>query len=275
MEYYYPYNADMNRLSEQNLTMQRFGHASVLMADGRILIAGGISRSSNPLSSTEVFDPYTRRFESGPQLEEKRSFAAAALLNNSVYICGGSRGFRRLSSCERLSATDSTQIQPMNESRSSLAMVAFKNKLYAFGGLDVKERVLVWLSSVESYEPNKDLWSYAKPMSIPRVQSAASVLGNRIFVCGGLTNGDVPLKSCERYDRSENKWETIANMTKARRGHRLVTVNGRIFALGGYPPEKSVEMYDPINDEWSSQPQLIQERSLFSGVVLPGMFGNR
>ncbi len=85
----------------------RWAHTTVLMPDGRILFAGGFGCSDRPLSSTEVFDPYTERKEPGPRMRKNRSFAAAALLNNAIYICGGCptkqcNGY--LSSCERVTA---------------------------------------------------------------------------------------------------------------------------------------------------------------------------
>ncbi len=120
--------------------------------------------TDSSLSSTELFDPYMKRNEPGPQLEEKRLFAAAALLNNSVYICGGTPWWETSSyaTCEWLNVSQATKIHSMQAKRSGLAMVAFENKLYAFGG---KENTTV-LSSVECYDPSKDFWTDVKAMSI-------------------------------------------------------------------------------------------------------------
>ncbi len=88
IEYYCLDGANMNRRSEQPVAMRRYAHTSTLMSDGRILIAGGIRPIYELLSSTQVFDPYTGRYESGPQLEDLRSYAAAALLNDSATTGG-------------------------------------------------------------------------------------------------------------------------------------------------------------------------------------------
>ncbi len=103
------------------------------------------------------------------------------------------------------------------------------------------------------------------------------MLGNRIYVCGGEDQDRRPLHSCERYDPAENKWEAIGNMTEARMGYRLVTADGRLYALGGYYPypsaATSVEMNDPIEDKWSPHlPDLLHQRRLSSAVVLPGIY---
>ncbi len=119
----------------------------------------------------------------------------------------------------------------MNEKRDRLAMAAFKNKLYAFGGYGGKKGTpRKYLSSVETYDPNNDSWSDRNPMSTARESLAASVLGNRIYVCGGRNGLHIDLNSCERYDPEEDKWKAIANMMEGRTGHSLVTVNGRLYA---------------------------------------------
>ncbi len=160
----------------------------------------------------------------------------------------------------------------MKEQRTAFAIVAFKGSLYAIGG---RKKDSTPLSSAERYEPNKGVWSNVKHMLIPRAHLAASVLGNWIYVCGGMDVYHDPLQSCERYDPADNVWEPIANMAQARMGHSLVTVNGRLYAIGGFylSSVKSVEMYDPAKNEWSAHPPpLLNQRTFSSAVVLTGMY---
>ncbi len=248
---------------------------SVLMPDGRIFIAGGEGEDKKRLSSTEILDPYVRRNEPGPLLKTARFSASGALLNQSVYVCGGKAGYdtEPVRSCERLTSTHSMEIWPMNEKRQAFAMVAFRGNLYVFGGFDGKNA----LSSVEHYDPSRNLWTKVAPMSTARGGPAASVLGERIYVCGGqiLDQDGLPtiFQSCERYEPAQNQWREVANMTNGRSGHCLVTVHGRLYALGGNPESQcnGVESYDPIEDKWSPLlARLLYGRISSSAVVLPG-----
>ncbi len=77
---------------------KRFRHVSALMADGRILTAGGFDDwTSKAMSSTELFDPRTGQVDAGRNMTERRGSAAAAVLTDSVYVCGG----YLTNSCER------------------------------------------------------------------------------------------------------------------------------------------------------------------------------
>jgi hypothetical protein len=54
-----------------SLAEPRVSHTATLLADGRVLIAGGYN--GEYLRSVEVFDPTTRRFQSAGSLVEGRS----------------------------------------------------------------------------------------------------------------------------------------------------------------------------------------------------------
>jgi hypothetical protein len=50
------------------MLMPRWGHSAVELKDGRVLVIGGIGSNGEALFSTEVFDPWQRRFVPGPDL---------------------------------------------------------------------------------------------------------------------------------------------------------------------------------------------------------------
>ncbi len=152
-------------------------------------------------------------------------------------------------------------------------MVAFNGNLFAFGGADSTGA----LSTVERYEADRNVWTNVTRMSTARDSPAATVLGSRIYVCGGANvdqyRNITYFRSCERYDPSQDQWQKVANMKKGRGGHCLVTVHGRLYALGGLPRSqwKSVERYDPIEDKWTPlDAPLKRPRDYSSAVVLPG-----
>jgi hypothetical protein len=76
-----------------NTVVARFSHTATLMADGKVLIAGGMQRNGVWLDSAEIYDPATGRFVDAGKMHAQRAGAAAILLENGkVLIAGGNDG---------------------------------------------------------------------------------------------------------------------------------------------------------------------------------------
>src|SRR5207253_803669 len=71
----------------------RADHAAVRLADGRVLVVGGLDTERNPLASAELFDPATGQWSSAGSLTSGRVRPLAALLNDGrVLVAGGGTG---------------------------------------------------------------------------------------------------------------------------------------------------------------------------------------
>jgi hypothetical protein len=72
-----------------SMSFARWGHISVLLSDGRVLIAAG-GANQKYLSSAEVYDPATGMFASSGPLSHGRSSATGTLLpDGTVLVAGG------------------------------------------------------------------------------------------------------------------------------------------------------------------------------------------
>ena len=62
------------------------------------------------------------------------------------------------------------------------------------------------------------------------------------------------MSSVDCYDPDTNTWSQMANMNIARAGHSLVSLHGRLYAIGGCDVGyvDSVEVYDPDNNTWTT-----------------------
>ena len=97
-------------------------------------------------------------------------------------------------------------------------------------------------------------------MPTERYHPGVAALDNRIYVTGGYGEDYQPMSSVNCYDPDTNTWSQLANMNNARWNHSLVSLQGRLYAIGGNDVD-SVEVYDPDNQGcYFDQSNLIKTR---------------
>ena len=103
-------------------------------------------------------------------------------------------------------------------------------------------------------------------MPTERCGPGVAALDNKIYVTGGHhPNCPSPtMSSVDCYDPDTNTWSQVANMNIARQNHSLVSLQGKLYAIGGNSGENiiircksfneyvdSAEVYDPDNNTWT------------------------
>lgn len=91
-EVYDPRTGTFTRGAE--MRVRRHKHDAVLLPDGRVLVTGGSDERDNRgvYTSTEIYDPVTRRFRDGPALQRgryKHANSARVLPGGQVLLAGG------------------------------------------------------------------------------------------------------------------------------------------------------------------------------------------
>ena len=96
-----------------------------------------------------------------------------------------------------------------------------------------------------------DEWDIVTDMPTKRYGPGVAALDNKIYVTVGQENiGSQTMSSVDCYDTDTNTWSKMANMNIARVGHSLVSLHGRLYAIGGSGVD-SVEVFDPDNNTWT------------------------
>ena len=99
------------------------------------------------------------------------------------------------------------------------------------------------------YETKELVWEEKAPVSVRVAYDGVKVLDGKIYFVGG--HNGLSKNTAERYDPTNNSWETLNSMSVARQGVASAVLNGKLYAIGGQGVA-SVEVYDPLTESWSS-----------------------
>ena len=145
------------------------------------------------------------------------------------------------------------------------------DKIYVIGG-----RATETLTT--EYYPLTNAWTTKTPMPTARFAHSTSVVDGKIYVIGGVsaayTSG---LSIVEEYDPVTDNWTTKTPMPTARFAHSTSVVDGKIYVIGGTASSsfwagfrRTVEVYDPLTDTWTSKADMPTARIFFSTSVVDG-----
>jgi hypothetical protein len=188
----------------------RFDFAATMLADGRLLVAGGgCCTQDRSLASAELYDPDHGTWAATGSLREARDYVVATLLlDGTVLVAGGayeSTGLHPLGSAELYdSASGSwTATADMGVVRGLFETFTLlqDGSVLAAGGTGGGG----WLASAELYDPLTATWTATATMDGGRTGHTATRLADgTVLVAGGYRSVDangagVPMASAELY----------------------------------------------------------------------------
>ena len=241
------------------MTTPREMHTATLLADGRVLITGGITgaqptaaggvilasirtvdTSSNVLASAEIYDPASGTFTKTGSMHAFRNDHTATLLADGrvLVVGGGGEGYASRASAElydpatgMFSKTGSLKTGRWLHTATLLP----DGRVLVLGGRSPKDSVY---RSAEIYDPQAGTFSKAGSMDEGRQQHTATLLPDgRVFVAGGYWSDGQRwrvLSSTEMYDPGAGTFTSIGSMGIPRDGHTATLLgDGRVLIVGG------------------------------------------
>jgi hypothetical protein len=241
---------------------------ATVLADGGVLVAGGLGLGDAPLASAVRYDHTTGMFSPTGPLATGRAFHTATLLSDGrVLITGGgpvswgSGAGPFLASAEIYDPTTGTfsPTGSMATARTShTATLLSDGRVLITGGADVQEHAV---ASAELYDPKSGTFSPTGSMTTARVFHTASLLSDgRVLIAGGdlgTWSYDGPfLASAEIYDPKTGTFNPTGSMTTSRAWHTATPLaDGRVLITGGEHARTdlaSAELYDPKTGTFSA-----------------------
>ena len=264
------------RMPPNNVPIAQMSQAkcgfALLRVEGGLLSVGGYTRDG-VLDSTEVLDVHFNCWDDRDNLNTKRARVAAVECCGSVYIIGGSDGKNELGSVEIYNTkslvwekTPSRMVTP----RSCFDAAMVDRKIYAVGGVYYSTP----LKSVEVYDPALHKWRLIPGgMHTSRCGLSVAACCGKVYAIGGQALGWNCLSSVECFDPKTSTWCKVASIKTPRRNAMSVSVNDKIYIIGGYNGSSAVnlvEVYDPRENVWCCLAPMHTKRSSASAVHMDG-----
>jgi len=244
--------------------------AAAAVLEGQIYVVGGFNGSSY-LPDTQIYNPATDSWSTGVPLpipgDGGVDGAAAAVVNNVLYVIGGSEtlgGSPVINTVwaysPKTKAWSSKAAMPTP--RSAPAAVVVNGRIYVIGG---------WngvfsgngLATVESYNPATNTWTEESPLLVGKWMPTAGVFGTKAAgytiaapdgaagCCPGNFTGDN-----EAYSVATNTWSSLNADPTARAYGCFGTIGSELYIAGGTdaqgPAINVTESFKLSKDAWKT-----------------------
>ncbi len=226
----------------------RVGHTATLLADGRVLVVGGVGPGTDN-ATAEVWDPGSGLFAPAGRLTHGRSGHAATLLLDGRVLVGGGvtsegtrLGERELwdPQTSRFESSGSYLDRPAMASWTRL----LDGRVLLVGGLAYSGDGSPLEQAFLFGRPNA---SHVPVMSLARFAHAAVLLPDgRVVVLGGTVGGGGSTASVEVFDPATERFDQAPSLPAPVRNHTATLLpDGRILVVSppGGPEEQTVDVY--------------------------------
>jgi N-acetylneuraminic acid mutarotase len=232
----------------------RARQTATLLADGRVLVVGGVSitlRESgifpNRPASAEIYDPRSNQWSTtAPMSYYRLGPTSTRLADGRVLIVGGRGEDGILKSTEIYNAIEDRWISgaPMAVARyDHVAALLPDGDVFVAGGSGQEPNFLpITLTSGEIYDPRTNLWVTVASMAAVDAVNTATLLRNGMVLVVGFGQSQPEL-----YDPARNAWSRTGPSMGGHWDTSTLLPDGRVLLVGGYGTESlgSVLVFDP------------------------------
>jgi Galactose oxidase, central domain len=228
-----------------SMTTPRAAHAATLLANGQVLVAGGLNSSGSTLASAELYDPSSGTWKATGSMNDARANVQATLLQNGQVLIAGGAGLAN-------GASYTAELYANGHWRLTSSMVfshpsTTRASLLIFGG-----HLASYAS--EFFNPATGLWTATHNIGVNPPNGPLTLLlsGKVLLAAGESSYGTDSI--ARLYDSPSNAWLTTGNLNQARAGHTATRLaNGQVLATGGefknssgtFTILSSAELYTP------------------------------
>lgn len=240
--------------------------SSAVLADGRVLVAGGFGVDGRPVASVEIFNPATGQWAAGPAMAATRAGDFLVRLNDGRVLALGS-------SNSEVYSPATQQWSPIATPPGALSapyVVLSDGRVLALSLAGPQAHV---------YDPAANRWVSYAGFDGRRDFGTVRMVDGRVLVSGGRL-GTVRTDTTLIFNAANGQWQAGPRMNVARMEHfSFVLDDGRIVVSHGVTDSPTVrgstEVYDPASGRWTLAGDVIKFSASTTGATCTPLGGGR
>ncbi|MCW4009597.1 MAG: hypothetical protein NWF05_03135 [Candidatus Bathyarchaeota archaeon] len=262
------YDPIADRWSESTPLSMSEGSYVVAACQNKIYVIGGPTVSG--LSTNQAYDPTTDTWGNKAAMPTWAIGMQANVVDGKIYVIAGGQQdgygvFKIIKSNWVYDPGDDSwsQMADIPTPVAFYASAVLDGKIYIIGGMDhyyYQYPPSTYTNIVQIFDPETKQWSQGTPLPRNMSEMAAAVTTGlqapkRLYVVGGRAAdyGYAAVNWTLMYDPETDNWSFAASMPTARRDISLVTVDDKLYALGGVDSSQhwlvTTEAYTPAEYE--------------------------
>jgi len=248
------------------MSTARAGGGFAVLADGKVLVAGGFDASSTDLKSAEVYDPALNTWTTVGSMANTHNYAQLVRLGSGRVLTADIQP-------EVYDPTAKTW-SPAGASTASwtgkIGFLAKTGKAITFFHYGDSPSAM---AHTRIYDEGADSWSAGASLPIPRGGTSAAMLadGRVLFVGGYDSNKGLGYSNADLYDPATDTWSsTTARPVRAAYAGIAVLPSGKVLVGGGNIPlaggNSTAQLFDPTSATWTSVAPVLSANPTFVTV---------